>query len=154
MMRKSYIAVVLLLLLSVGRLYGQAGATGTILGTITDSTGAVLPNVKITVTNTATNVETRAETSSAGDFYIPSLISGTYSVIAEAPNFQRSKSDSFVLTVNQKARIDMVLKPGQVTETTEVTAQSVSLDTDSASLSQAMSGDQVANLPLNGRNFM
>ena len=53
--------------------FGQAGATGTILGTITDSTGAVLPNVKVTVTNTATNVAFQTESNSAGDFNAPSL---------------------------------------------------------------------------------
>ena len=53
--------------------FGQTGATGTILGTITDSTGAVLPNVKVTVTNTATNVSFNTESNSAGDFNAPSL---------------------------------------------------------------------------------
>ncbi len=62
--------------------FGQTGATGTILGTITDSTGAVLPNVKVTVTNTATNAAFNTESNSAGDFNAPSLNPGTYTVSA------------------------------------------------------------------------
>ena len=146
--------VALLLLVLSGRVYGQAGATGSILGTVSDSTGAVLPNVKVTVTNTATNVAYRTVTSSAGDFDAPSLNPGTYRVSAEFAGFQKSLTDVFTLTVDQKVRIDIQLKPGAVTETTEVTADAVTLDTDTASLSQEISGEQVGELPLNGRNFM
>ena len=64
--------VLVILLVGTGRMFGQAGATGTILGTVTDSTGAIIPNVKVTVTNTATNVAFRTTTSSAGDYYAPS----------------------------------------------------------------------------------
>jgi hypothetical protein len=143
----------LLLLIATGKAFAQ-GATGTVLGTVTDSSGAVLPSVRITVTNTATNVAVRAETSSAGDYSVPSLNPGTYSVSAEAPGFEKSKTNSFTVQVDQKVRIDLSMKPGAVNVTTEVTAQGVALDTDSTSLSQEMSGEQVADLPLNGRNFM
>ena len=61
--------LILTLLVGAGRMYGQAGATGTILGTVTDSSGAIIPNVKVTVTNTQTNVSFRTVTSSAGDYY-------------------------------------------------------------------------------------
>jgi hypothetical protein len=155
MMRKRTLTLwALLLTLSVGRMFGQAGATGTILGTVTDSSGAVLPNVKVTVTNTQTNAAFRTVTSSAGDYNAPSLNPGSYKVDVAAPGFQTSKTDTFTLAVDQKVRIDVALRPGEVTTTTEVTAQAVALDTDSTSLSQEMSGEQVAALPLNGRNFM
>src|ERR1035437_827744 len=146
--------VTIILLVAASRLFGQAGATGTILGTVTDSTGAILPDAKVTVTNTGTNVAFRTVTSSAGDFYAPSLNPGTYTVSAEAKGFQKSVTTGFKLDVDQKARIDLALKPGSVTETLEVTAQGVSLDTDSAALSQLVSQQQVEELPLNGRNFM
>jgi Carboxypeptidase regulatory-like domain len=152
-MRKIYFLLALLMLVTSGEAFAQ-GATGTVLGTITDSSGAVLPNVRITVTNTATNVSVHAETSSAGDYSIPSLNPGSYSVTAESPGFEKSKTNSFVVQVDQKVRIDLSMKPGAVNVTTEVTAQGVALDTDSTSLSQEMSGEQVADLPLNGRNFM
>ena len=71
-----------------------------------------------------------------------------------SPASKKSVTDTFTLAVDQKIRINLSLKPGAVTETLEVAAQAVNLDTDTAALSQEMSGDQVAALPLNGRNFM
>ena len=143
-----------ILLVFAGRLLGQAGATGTILGTITDTTGAIVPNVKVTVTHTATNAAFRTVSNSAGDYYAPSLQPGTYSVSAEMKGFEKSVTTGFTLAVDQKIRIDLALKPGAVTETLEVTAQAVELDTDSAALSQLVSEKQVEELPLNGRNFV
>ena len=143
-----------LFLVLCGRMFGQAGATGTILGTVTDSTGAIVPDVSVTVTNIGTNSAFKTVTSSSGDFNAPALNPGTYSVSAEAKGFQKSVTTGFNLNVNQKVRIDLILKPGQVTETLEVTAQAVALDTDSAALSQLVSQQQVEELPLNGRNFM
>src|ERR1039458_9049233 len=142
------------LLLVAGRMFGQAGGTGTILGTVTDSPGAIFPNVNVTVTNTGTNSAFKTVTSSSGDFNAPALNPGTYSVSAEAKGFQKSVTTGFNLDVNGKVRVDLTLKPGAVTETLEVTAQAVALDTDSAALSQLVSQQQVEELPLNGRNFM
>jgi hypothetical protein len=135
-------------------MFGQAGATGTILGTVTDSSAAIIPDVKVTVTNTATNQAFKTVTSSSGDYYAPSLSPGTYTVSAEVKGFQKSVTTGFVLAVDQKIRVDLALKPGAVTETVEVTAQAVELDTDSAALSQLVSQQQVEELPLNGRNFV
>ena len=144
----------MILLLSASSVFGQAGQTGTILGTVTDSTGAVLPGVTVTVTNTATNVASRQVTSSSGDYLVPALLPGHYSVSATAKGFQKSVASGITLTVDQKFRQDLALKPGAVTETMNVTAQGVALDTDSEELSTLVSQQQVENLPLNGRNFM
>jgi len=135
-------------------LFSQSGATGTILGTVTDTSGALVPNVKVTVTNTATNGAFRTVTSSAGDYYAPALQPGTYKVSAETKGFEKSVTTGFVLAADQKVRIDLALKPGAVTDTVEVTAQAVELDTDSAALSQLVSTQQVEELPLDGRNFV
>jgi len=137
-----------------GTVFAQSGATGTILGTVNDATGAVVPNAKITVTNTATKVAFETVSNSAGDYNAPALNPGVYSVTAEARGFDKAVVDSITLTVNQHARVDISLKPGAVTETIEATAQAVSLDTDTAELSNLVSQQQVENLPLNGRNFM
>ncbi len=144
-----------LAVVAVNMAFGQGvGASGTILGTISDSTGAVLPNVKIVVTNTGTNVAFNTESNSAGDFNAPSLPPGTYTVSAQTAGFQKSVTDPFILAVDQKVRINLSLKPGAVTETLEVAAQAINLNTDDAALSQEISGEEVANLPLNGRNFV
>jgi hypothetical protein len=143
-----------LLVMLTGKLFAQAGATGTILGTVTDTSGAIVPNAKVTVTNTATNVEFRTTTSSSGDFNAPSLNPGPYKVTVEGQGFEKYVTSGIVLTVNQKVRVDAALKPGAVTETVEASAQAVSLNTDSAELSNLVSQQQVEELPLNGRNFM
>jgi hypothetical protein len=142
------------LLLFGGRIFAQGGATGTILGTVTDTSGAIVSGANVTITNTSTNVSVKTTSGSAGDFYIPSLNPGSYKVTVESTGFQRSITNTVTLTVDQKVRIDVALKPGAVTETLQVTAQAVTLDTDSAALSQLVSQQQVEELPLNGRNFM
>jgi len=144
----------IILLVATGNLFGQAGQTGSVLGTVTDSSGAIMPNVKVTVTNTGTNVPLHTVTSSAGDYNAPNLLPGTYTVTAEAKGFQKSVTTPFALAVDQKVRVDLQMRPGAVTDTVEVTAQAVELDTDSAALSQLVSQQQVEELPLNGRNFM
>jgi hypothetical protein len=154
MMRRVLLVLsALLLTVSGNNAFAQAG-TGSILGTVTDSSGAQLPNAKITVTNTQTNQAFNTVSNSAGDYNAPSLNPGMYKVTATATGFEKSVTTVFTLNVDQKVRIDLALKPGAVTDTMEVTATAVTLDTDTAALSQEMSGEQVANLPLNGRNFM
>jgi carboxypeptidase family protein len=137
-----------------GRLYAQAGATGTILGTVSDGTGAIVPNAHVTVTNTATGAKVRMTTSSTGDYQASSLNPGSYSVSAEMAGFQKSVTNAFTLAVDQKVRVNVALKTGEVTETVEVMAQALALDTDSSAIGQLVSQKQVEELPLNGRNFM
>jgi hypothetical protein len=85
---------------------------------------------------------------------VPSLKPGRYSVTVESPGFQKAVTNGVVLTVDQSARVNVGLKPGAVSTTVEVTTTAVTLDTDTAALSQEMSQQQVEALPLNGRNFM
>jgi hypothetical protein len=144
----------MILLVATGRLFGQAGQTGTITGIVTDSSGAIMPNVKVTVTNTATNVSYRTTASSSGDYTVPNLLPGTYTVAAEAKGFQKSLTNVLTLAVDQTIRVSLAMKPGAVTDTVEVTAQAVELDTDTAALSQLVSQQQVEELPLDGRNFV
>ncbi len=135
-------------------LLAQAGATGSIVGTVTDSTGAVISGARVTVTNAATGVPFHTVTSSAGEYSAPALQPGTYSVSAEATGFSKSVTAAFTLAVDQTARVNVALKAGAVTETVQVSAQGVALDTADAALSQLVSQKQVAALPLDGRNFV
>lgn len=154
-MQITRIALFLVVLLATGTsLFAQAGATGTILGTVTDSSGAVIPGAAVTVTNTATGIEFKTTTSSAGDFQATALLSGPYSVSAEVKGFKKAVTTGLVLAVDQKLRVNFSLVPGEVSTTVQVSGQGVALDTDSTALSQLVSGRQVENLPLNGRNFM
>ncbi len=147
-------SIALLMLSAAGFLFGQAGATGTILGTVTDNSGAVVANASVDVTNTATNVSKHTETTSSGDFTVPYLQPGTYSVTVQAQGFQKSMVQNITLVVAQEARANVTLKPGSTTESVTVEANAVALDTDSATVSQTVTQEQVNELPLNGRNFL
>jgi Carboxypeptidase regulatory-like domain/TonB dependent receptor len=144
----------LLLMSSTVLLYAQGGAYGTILGTVTDNSGAVMAKASVDVTNVATNVAKHTETSSSGDFTVPYLTPGTYRVTVQSQGFQKSVVDKISLEVGQEARADVSMKPGAVTESVQVEASAVALDTDSSAISQLVSQRQVEELPLNGRNFM
>jgi outer membrane receptor protein involved in Fe transport len=147
-------AVCLFVIVSAGLLFGQGGANGTILGTVTDNSGAVVGSASVDITNVATGTTTHAVSSSDGDFTAPYLAPGTYRVTVQAPGFQKAVADNITLAVAQQARVNVVMKPGAVSETVEVQASAVSLDTDSAAVSQLVSQKQVEQLPLNGRNFL
>lgn len=154
MVRKARaVSTILALLFSAGFLFAQGGATGTILGTVTDNSGAVVPKATVTVTNTGTSVASRTQTSDTGNYTVPYLNPGTYSVSVEAPGFQKAIVNNISLVVDQSARVDAILKPGTVTEVVEVRANPVALDTDNAAVSQLVSNRQVEDLPLNGRNW-
>ena len=142
----------LVLLAAAGLAHGQA--TGTILGTVTDNTGAVLPGAKVQITNLATGIAQSTVTSSAGDYTVPYLTPGQYKVIVNAPGFAQVIVNNVTLVVAQEARVNAALKPGTVAETIQVESGTVSLDTDSTELATLFSQPQVENLPLNGRNFM
>ena len=144
----------MIMLIVTAQALAQAGATGSILGTVTDASGALLPQAKVVVQNVATGVAFNTITSSSGDFLAPSLIPGSYTVRVEAPGFQTSLASGLTLTVDQKIRVNLTLKPGAVTETVQVSTQGIALDTDSTAVSQLMSQHQVEQLPLSGRNFM
>ena len=144
----------LLVISSATLLYGQAGATGTIIGTVTDNSGAVVAKVSVDVTNIDTAVTKHTETTSTGDYSVPYLQPGTYRVTVEARGFQKSVVDGVVLVVAQEARANVTLKPGATSETVEVQANAVALETDSATVSQTVTQQQVNELPLNGRNFL
>ncbi|MGA8274238.1 MAG: TonB-dependent receptor [Candidatus Sulfotelmatobacter sp.] len=144
-----------LLVISSGvLLFGQAGATGTILGTVTDNSGAVVANAKVAITNMATGVVKRSTASSSGDFNFPYLQPGSYRVEVEAQGFEKSVVQNIGLVVAQEARANVTLKPGSISESVTVEANAVALDTDSSTVSQTVTQQQVNELPLNGRNFL
>jgi hypothetical protein len=135
-------------------LHGQGGAYGTILGTVRDNSGAVVTAAGVDVTNVATNVTKHTQTTSSGDYTVPYLQPGTYRVIVQSSGFQKSTVDNIGLVVGQEARADFTMKPGAISESIQVEASAVALDTDSSAVAQTVSQKQVDELPLNGRNFL
>jgi len=146
--------VLLCVLASAIAMFAQGGGTGTILGNVTDPSGAVVANASVDITNTATGVTAHTQTTSSGDFSVPFLIIGTYKVTVTAPGFQKGVVDNVVLNVAQQAHADVSLKAGAVTQTVEVTAGAIQLDVESSAVSQTVTQKQVDQLPLNGRNFL
>ena len=139
---------------TVNMAFGQTGASGTVLGTITDTSGAILPNVKIDYHQHSNQRDQQRRVQFCGRLYRSIVTPRHLYGFSGDRRIWKTRTAPFTLTVDQKTRIDLSLKAGTVTETLEVTAQAVTLDTDSAALSQEISGEQVADLPLNGRNFM
>jgi hypothetical protein len=148
-----FVFYVSLFLLFSSSSYAQT-VTGTILGTIRDPSGAVLPRVNIVVTNVETNITSSFVTDDTGGYVVPLLKPGTYRVKASHPGFKTTVHDGVILTVEQKARVDITLDVGQVTESVEVTANAPLISTDSASVGQVIDHKRVIELPLNGRNFI
>ena len=142
-----------LIICAEGLMYGEA-TNGTILGTVTDSAGAVVAKANVEVLNIATGVVQSTQTTDSGDFTVPYLTPGTYKVTIQSSGFQKSVVDNVGLAVDQRARVNITLKPGTVSETVVVQANAIALDTDSAAISQLVNSEQVDQLPLNGRNFL
>ena len=125
---------------------------GAISGRVADTSGGVLPGVTVTATNDATGVARTTTTSASGDFSVPDLALGTYTVEASLTGFQTVRTKVEV-SVSQVASVDLKMGLSQVAETITVTASAVTLDTVSTALSNVVRPKQVQDLPLNGRDF-
>ena len=134
-----------------GRLWAQA--VGTIVGTISDSTGAVIAQAKVTATRTETQVSQSTLSGSAGNFAIPNLAVGTYALTAEAPGFAPSTIQGVTLDVSQQRDVDFTLTPAGASQTAIVTAEAPIMNTTDGSLAGLVSEQQVQDLPLNGRSI-
>ena len=139
---------------SAGAAWCQA-VNATLLGTVTDVSGGVVPNAKITITETQTSVVRTAQTNESGNWIVPNLPPGVYSVAVEAAGFKKETRLNISLLVDTSTRVDVKLQPGSVTETVEVTASAATLQTDSASTAQKIDREVLANVPLvsSNRNF-
>jgi len=136
---------------SVLPLAAQQGK-GTILGTITDSSGAAVPNVKVNIINTDTSFAFQAETSQEGFYTTPAIPIGSYSVSAEREGFKKTVRTGITLQVDQHAQVNLVLGVGSVTESVEVNAQTEQVDTSSGTLGKVIDNRRIVDLPVNGRS--
>jgi hypothetical protein len=146
-------AFALLLLGVAGTLRAQT-ATAEITGTVTDTSGAVIPQVKITITSQQTAATRTATTNESGAYTVTLLPVGVYTVTAEKTGFQVAKQTDITLNVAQTLRVNLQLAVGAVTQTVEVKASAVSLDTETSAVSHLVTNRQVSELPLNSRNFV
>ena len=141
------------LLVISGTLQAQT-ATGQITGTVTDPSGAVLPQVKVTAKSLDTGLTRQATSSNSGDYSFTLLPVGSYSVSAELQGFSTAQQSDIRLNVDQVQRVDITMAIGSTTETVTVHAPSVAVETETSSIGQVVNERQVTQLPLDGRNFL
>jgi hypothetical protein len=143
-----------IILLVLAACVAGAQTTSTeILGTITDPNGAVIANAVIDAARAGTGEHRAVKSDADGRYLIPNLDVGQYDLTVEAPGFQRQRLGGVVLELNQKARLDVQLKLGNVQQTVEVNAAAPVLKTDDATLGEVVDNRRIVELPLNGRNF-
>ena len=145
------VALSALLLCSVA--FAQTSVSnGSISGTVTDASGAVVPNAKVTMTG-PTGQTVHATTSGAGTYSSGALVPGTYSVRAEAKGFKTMQL-SVDVQVNNTANVSIKLEIGQESTVVEVQASEVGVNTEQAEVQGVLTASQISNLPVNGRNFL
>src|SRR5688572_12783217 len=128
--------------------------SGTILGEVADTTGAVIPGATVTLTNADTGFTRTVVSDSKGEFTAPSIPTGTYTASAEMQGFKKFTLANVVLGVDQKVRVSLKLDLGAMTELVEIQAEVPLVQTSSSDLSATITEEQIKTLPLNGRNFV
>src|SRR5437773_104521 len=128
-----------------------AQATAQISGTVKDQTGAVLPGVEVTATQTDTGIARSAVTNETGSYVLPNLAIGRYRLEAGLPGFRTFAQTGIVLEVNSSPVVNPVLEVGQVTEQVEVQANAALVETRTAGIGAVVENARLMDLPLNGR---
>lgn len=147
------LAILTLLMMFAAALMAQT-FRGTILGTVTDSSGAVVSGAKITVHNQATGLDRSTESSADGSYSVPELPIGTYSVSISSPGFRTSVTNGVAVDVSAERRVDAQLSTGQVSQVVEVSSETLPLvETTSAVLGGTLTTKAIENIPVNGRDY-
>src|SRR4029450_5464948 len=146
--------VLLGLALLAPRIAAAQAVSGTILGTVKDSTGAVLGGAKGSVTNGGPGFTRTVTTDAAGDYTIPQIPTGKYTVLAELEGFKAGALSNIDVGVDTRVRIDVQLEVGLMTESVTIEATTPLLQTNSSELGTTVHEEQIKTMPLNGRNFV
>src|SRR5277367_6694387 len=139
-------------LFSASALYGQA--TGSFSGTVLDKSGSSVSGATVTATSQGTGVTRDVKTDETGHYLIPLLPVGIYTVRVDFTGFQSAESKDLRLQVDEARELDFALAPASQGTTVEVSADAVAVETASPSLGQVITSQEVAQLPLNGRDFV
>jgi hypothetical protein len=146
-------SVACLLVAGSGEVSVGQTSTATMTGIVLDQTGAVLPNVTVTITNTDRNTRQITRTNEVGSYVLPALNPGNYSIAADLTGFRTFVQDGIVLQVNQIVRIDVRLDVGLAEETIHVNGTAPLLETETSSRGSIIDGQKIVELPLNGRDY-
>jgi hypothetical protein len=150
----SRLRLVSLVVLLAGSLAAQVLSTSSLSGTVSDPSGAVIPNAKITVRNQATGTVYNAETAGNGVFVVPGLPTGDYTVIVEAQGFRQAQVQNVKVTVGVPTNIKIGVEVGATTETVVVEGTGAILQTQSSTVSATLEGRQILDLPLVSRDAL
>jgi hypothetical protein len=142
------VIVVVWILFSEGPVIAQVITQGSISGTVTDSSGSVVPGVKVTILNNATNVSATVTTSAHGEYVVPDLPPGTYTVTVELTGFQKAVREGVLVVVGAGTVADVRLQVGTVAQSVTVAARPLAIDQTSADRATILSPDTLAILPL------
>jgi carboxypeptidase family protein len=151
-MHKRSALLVIFLLSICPILYSQAN--GSFSGTVTDKTGSVVSGATVKVTSQATGATRETKTDETGHFLVPLLPVSIYTIRVESQGFQTVEQKDLQLQVDERRELNYTLAPASVSATVEVSASEVAVQTTNATLGQVITATQVADLPLNGRNFV
>jgi len=127
--------------------------TASVLGTVKDSTGAIVPGVTVKLKNVSTGITTDTVTDGEGNYQFGNVRIGAYTVRAELQGFAAAEATDVIVTVGARQRVELVLKVGEIGQTITVEGASKLLETDSSDRGQVITKEQIVNLPLNGRNY-
>jgi len=155
MLNKCALPVVVSFLLAISAcplLQGQA--SGSFSGTASDKAGAVVAGATVKLTSQGTGVVREAKTNESGYYLIPLLPVAFYTIRVEAPGFQATEQKDIRLQVDEQREVDFTLVPASVSTAVEVSATEVAVETTNPTLGQVITSEEVADLPLNGRNFV
>ena len=139
-------------LLAAGPVFAQS--TATVAGTVKDPSGAVLPGANVVLHNNGTGADRTLVSDSAGQYVVPSLPPGEYTVTVSAPGFGTYQVKNYVLQVDQKVTLDIPLKPATTGETVEVEGGATAMQTESITVGEVIDKRTVQEIPLNGRHFL
>ncbi len=139
--------------LLLGCAFVASAQNATVIGTVTDPSGSVIANVKITITNIETGLTRTLTTSDSGQYALPELAIGHYDVKAEAAGFKTAEQKGIVLQVGDRTRLDFQMQLGGAQETITVEANAVRVQTDTGEQSNVITGQQVSQLAVNGRSI-
>ena len=131
----------------------QATASGSIVGVVTDKTGAAVTGATVTATNTGTNAERKTTTNAAGEYRFDLLSVGNYQIRVDAPGFSTAQVSGLELLVGTTLASNVPLKPGDVSQTVQVSSGNQLIDPEKTDISTAVTPRQIEDLPLNGRDF-
>jgi hypothetical protein len=143
----------ILLVLMAGLPFLASAQESTLLGTVTDPAGAIVPNVTITITSVETGISKTVTTNDSGQYVVPTLLIGHYNVKAEATGFKVEEQQGISLKEGDRTRLDFQLRIGSTAESISVESSAIQVQSDTGEMSQVITGTQISQLATNGRSI-